>query len=414
MSDLIGAEQLYYRKGFGLKGEVADELAEAYHSDLVNRVVEAGHRLEVGGMTIRLAREFGNCYGVDRAVQYAYETRRRFADRRIFLTGELIHNPHVNREMLAKGIGFLTGHYAGETTYESLTAEDVVILPAFGAPTDVMHRLKESGCVLVDTTCGSVLLVWKTVERFAKDGFTAIIHGKYAHEETRATASRALEYPDGAYLIVRDLAETELVTDFIRRGVGDAGGGETGRPDARDLTERFRKAISPGFDFERHLDRVGIANQTTMLMRETEAVAEEFRKVMIDRHGEAQIADHFRALDTICSATQERQDAVEDLLADPPDLMIVLGGYNSSNTNNLARICARAVPTYHIDDSSCIEGPDAIRHKPVDATAETRVEGWLPDGPLEIGLTAGASTPNIKVGETIERLAGCRGLVVPA
>jgi 4-hydroxy-3-methylbut-2-enyl diphosphate reductase len=399
VSDLIGEQQLYYRKGFGLKGEVSEELERAYHSDLVNRVVEGGHVLVVGDLTVRLAKEFGNCYGVDRAVQYAYETRRRFPDRRVFLTGELIHNPHVNREMLSMGIGFLTGRYRDEVSYEDLTAADVVILPAFGAPTEIMRQLKEIGCVLVDTTCGSVLLVWKTVERFARDGFTAIIHGKYYHEETRATASRALEQERGAYLIVRDLEETALVTDYIRHG-GDEGA----------LAERFSQATSPGFDFGRDLERVGVANQTTMLMRETEAVEEEFRRAMAERHGEAAIDDHFRALDTICSATQERQDAVLELLADPPDLMIVLGGYNSSNTNNLARICEQAVPSYHIDDSSCVEGPDRIRHKPVSSDHEVVTAGWLPDGPVVIGLTAGASTPNNKVGQTIERLFACRGL----
>jgi 4-hydroxy-3-methylbut-2-enyl diphosphate reductase len=367
MTELIGEEQLYYRKGFGLKQEVAGDLAHAYHSNLVERIVAAGHRLDVEDMTIRLAQEFGNCYGVDRAVQYAYETRQRFPNRRLFLTGELI-----------------------------------VLLPAFGAPTDIMRRLRDIGCVLVDTTCGSVLLVWKTVERFAQDGYTAIIHGKYYHEETQATASRALEYPDGGYLVVRDLEEAGLVTDFIRQG-----------GDASALLEKFANATSPGFDFDVDLERVGIANQTTMLMRETEAVAEMFRSAMIDRHGEAALDDHYRALDTICSATQERQDAVQELLLTPPQLMIVLGGYNSSNTNNLTQICQAVVPTYHIDDSSCIEGPNSIRHKPVDQDDEIRTVEWLTPGPIEIGMTAGASTPNNKVGETIERLLACRGQTMP-
>jgi len=400
MSDLIGEDQLYYRKGLGLKGEVADELSTAYHSDLVDRVVEAGFELRERDLTIRLAREFGNCYGVDRAVQYAYEARRRFPERRIFLTGELIHNPHVNREMLAMGIGFLTGRYAEDVSFDELRPEDVVLLPAFGAPTAVMRRLKETGCVLVDTTCGSVLLVWKTVERFSREGFTAIIHGKYYHEETRATASRAMESPGGAYLVVRDLDETALVTDFIRHG-----------GDAAALAERFRQATSPGFDFTRHLTRVGVANQTTMLMRETEAVAEEFRRAMVERYGPDHLDEHVRTLDTICSATQERQDAVEELLRDPPHLMIVLGGYN---TNNLARICERVCPTFHIDDPKCVEGPDRIRHKPLGAEDEVETRGWLPEGPVEIGLTSGASTPNNKTGQTIERLLACRGIAVPA
>jgi 4-hydroxy-3-methylbut-2-enyl diphosphate reductase len=409
MNQLIGVEQLYYRKGFGLKSEVEADLRRAYHSDLVDRVVGAGYIITVGEMTIRLAREFGNCYGVDRAVQYAYETRRRFPERRIFLTGELIHNPHVNRELVEMGIGFLEGSYADGTTIDTLTPEDVVLLPAFGAPTEVMRGLGGKGCVLVDTTCGSVLLVWKTVERFAREGFTSIIHGKWYHEETRATASRALG-AGGAYLVVRDLAETALVTDFIRRGVDGTGALPE---DIESLMERFRDAMSPGFDWQRDLVRVGVANQTTMLMRETEAVAEEFRQAMIARYGEAHVAEHVRVLDTICSATQERQDAVEDLLRDPPDTMIVLGGYNSSNTNNLARICERVVPTYHIDDPSCIEDAEAIRHKPLGRDDEVVTRSWLPKGAVAIGLTAGASTPNNKTGETIERIFGCRELTVP-
>jgi len=257
--------------------------------------------------------------------------------------------------------------------------------------------------VLVDTTCGSVLLVWKTVERFAREGFTSIIHGKWYHEETQATASRALE-AGGAYLVVRDLDETAFVTRFIREG-----------GDAVALAERFSNAMSPGFDWGRDLVRVGVANQTTMLMRETEAVAEELRKAMADRYGEDHAAEHVRTLDTICSATQERQDAVEELLRDPPDVMIVLGGYNSSNTNNLARICERVVPaTFHIDDPSCMEGPEAIRHKPLGRDDEITTRDWLPAGSVEIGLTAGASTPNNKTGETIERLLACRGLAIPA
>ncbi len=403
MSELIGVDQLYYRKGFGLKSEVESELRRAYHSDLVDRVVQGGHTMSVDGVTIRLAREFGNCYGVDRAVQYAYETRKRFPDRRIFLTGELIHNPHVNRELLDMGVGFLEGSYAGETTIDTLVPEDVVLLPAFGAPTDIMRRLGEKGCVLVDTTCGSVLLVWKTVEKFARDGFTSVIHGKWYHEETRATASRALE-AGGAYLVVRDLDETALVTRFVREG-----------GDVAALEEKFRNAMSPGFGWDRDLKRVGVANQTTMLMRETEEVAEELRKAMADRYGAEHAAEHVRVLDTICSATQERQDAVEDLLQDPPDIMIVLGGYNSSNTNNLARICERLVPaTYHIDDPSCLESGAAIRHKPFGVDDEIVTRDWLPEGPVDVGLTAGASTPNNKTGETIERLLACRGLAVPA
>jgi 4-hydroxy-3-methylbut-2-enyl diphosphate reductase len=390
---------LIFRKGLELKEAVAADLQRDYHSTVVDRIREDGFVYRSGRLTLHLAREFGFCYGVDRAVDYAYQTQKRFADRRVFLTGEIIHNPHVNAKLRSAGIRFLTDD--GESTAQ-LTAEDVVILPAFGVTVSALATFVAIGCTLVDTTCGSVLNVWKNVAKYAKDGYTAVIHGKVHHEETQATASQALKYPRGRYLVVRDKDEAALVCAYIRHG---------GDPAA--LLQRFRVATSPGFDPELDLVRIGLANQTTMLMSESLEIGEMFRQAMIARHGAETLDDHYRAFDTICSATQERQDAVVVLLQEQPlDLAVVVGGYNSSNTCNLANICAERVPTFHISDPEGLLSATAIRHRPVTPpgaarrpVSEITTEGWLPPtGPVRLALTAGASTPNNIVGQVVLRL----------
>jgi len=382
---------LIFRKGLDLKHEVAGVLAESYHSDFVDAVKADGYRYASGRLTVHLAREFGFCYGVDRAVDYAYQARRRFPDRTVYLTGEIIHNPHVNDELRAQGIRFLSD--AGESV-SMLTADEVVILPAFGVTIELLMNLQERGCTLVDTTCGSVLNVWKNVKRYADEGFTSIIHGKYRHEETRATASQARHAGGGQYLVVLDRDEAAIVCNHIRSG---------GSRDA--FLARFEHAASPGFDPNADLQRIGCANQTTMLSSESLEIGEMFRAAMRERHGEEELPRRFRAFDTICSATQDRQDAVIALLAaQPVDLMIVIGGLNSSNTCNLARICADRVPTYHIADPTGLTSPDAIRHKPVGRSEEVRTPGWLPGGHVTIGVTSGASTPDNLVGAAIQRL----------
>ena len=395
-------EQTYFRKGFGLKGEIQGALTDDYHSAVVDEVRSRGYSLTVQDITIRLAQEFGFCYGVDRAVEYAYETRVKFPDKRIFLVGEIIHNPHVNAKLTDMGIAILSRSAAGEFDFGPVTADDAVILPAFGVTREDFERLRSSGAVLVDTTCGSVLNVWKRVESYARDGFTAVIHGKYQHEETKATASQVSQYPGGRYLVVRDMAEARLVCEYIQREEG-------GEP----LRQRFAAAASPGFDPARDLVRVGIANQTTMLSSESLAIAAEIRRAIEARYGAAALAEHFRSFDTICSATQDRQDAVLRLLKDSVDVVVVVGGYNSSNTNHLAALCAERVPTYHIQDAGCIvPETGTIHHKPVGAQQEVAAPGWLSPGPHVVGITAGASTPNNKVGETITRIFATRGIGV--
>ncbi len=383
---------LIFRKGLDLKEAVAGQLAESYHSSLVGRVKEDGYRFASGRLTVHLAREFGFCYGVDRAVDYAYQARTRFPDRTVFLTGEIIHNPHVNDKLRALGIRFLSD--PGENL-DRLVADDVVILPAFGVTIALLADLSARGVTMVDTTCGSVLNVWKNVRRYAQDGLTSIIHGKYWHEETQATASQARALPGGRYLVVYDKAEAGLVCDFIR-GTGDSAA----------LLATFRDAASPGFDPEVDLAHVGLANQTTMLMSESLEIGDMFRDAMRDRYGETELASRYRAFDTICSATQDRQDAVIQLLAaEPLELMVVIGGYNSSNTCNLAHICAEKVPTFHIAEPQCLVSPGEVRHKPVGRKEEVTASGWLPSsGAVRIGLTSGASTPDNLVEQVIQRL----------
>jgi 4-hydroxy-3-methylbut-2-enyl diphosphate reductase len=393
-------ESTYYRRGFGLKAEIEGQLTTDYHSSVVELLRARQYRLDVGPLSFRLAREFGFCYGVDRAVDYAYETRLKFPDRRLYLVGEIIHNPHVNQKLRDMGVRFLVRGEDASFDFSSIGAQDVVILPAFGVTMGDFERLRGIGCVLVDTTCGSVLNVWKRVESYARDGYTAVIHGKHYHEETKATASQVMKYDGGRYLVVLNMTEARIVCDFIEQG-----------GDVAALAARFAKAVSPGFDFERDLQRVGIANQTTMLSGESLAIAEEFRRSMERRYGADAIPDHFRSFDTICSATQERQDAVLALIQEPLDVMVVVGGYNSSNTCHLAALVqSNGVRTFHIEDAEGVDpSSGTIRHQPIGAKGEATTADWLGDGRV-IGITAGASTPNNKVGETIARICALAGV----
>ena len=395
-------DDTYFRKGFGLKTEVADTLDADYSGRLVDVLRERGFALTAGDTTVRLAREFGFCYGVERAVEYAYQARAKFPDRRVVMVGEIIHNPHVNANLRAMGVEILMpGPGVGGFDYSRVTPADVVIIPAFGVTMRDFETLRGIGCVIVDTTCGSVLNVWKRVDTYARDGFTALIHGKHYHEETRATASQVRRHAGGAFLIVRDMAEAQLVCEYIEgRGARDP------------FLARFAHAASPEFDPDVHLRRIGVANQTTMLASESLAIAAAVGDAMERAHGPAYRATNFRSFDTICSATQERQDAVKELLEQPLDAMLVVGGYNSSNTMSLAAICTARVPTYHVEDAMCLD-PDrgVVRHKPIGTTSEVETVGWLDmPGPVQVGITAGASTPNNKIGDAVARIFATRGI----
>ena len=396
----------YFRKGFGLKADVLDDLSGDYNGMLVDALRDQDYTLVVDDVTIRLAKEFGFCYGVERAVEYAYQTRRKFPDRHLVLVGEIIHNPHVNAKLRDMGIEILEPNDAGLFDFSVIGAEDVVILPAFGVTIAAFQSLRAIGCVMVDTTCGSVLNVWKRVDAYARDGYTALIHGKHHHEETRATASQVMKHPGGQYLVVRHMEEARIVTEYIES-----------RGSRADFVARFANAASPGFDPDVHLERIGVANQTTMLAKESLAIGEEVGQAIARARGAEARAANFRTFDTICSATQERQDAVLDLLEEPLDAMVVIGGFNSSNTISLAMLCADRVPTYHIEDSSGIDPAAlAIHYRlPEVKHVEATLPDWLrAEGPLRIGITAGASTPNNKIGDTVARILATRGLVFPA
>jgi 4-hydroxy-3-methylbut-2-enyl diphosphate reductase len=366
-------DDTYYRRGLGLKAHVKPLLEDAYGSALVRAIKAAGYELSVGRFTFRMAHSLGFCYGVDRAVEYAYETCAKFPDRRIFLVGEIIHNPVVNQQLRESGVTFLFPDSEGRFDFETVTEEDVVLI---------------------------VLHVWKRVEGYARDGYTAVIHGKHFHEETRATSSQVLRHPGGRYLILRDMEEAELLCGFVQ-----------GEVSVDVFRERFGHRSSDGFDPELDLQRIGVANQTTMLASESLAIAARLGETMAERYGHDELSRRFRSFDTICSATQDRQDAVQDLMEDPPDLMIVVGGYNSSNTNHLASLCSRATRTFHIEAAKCID-PErgTISHK-VPGTQEIREEEtWLPAGRIVIGLTAGASTPDSLIGDTTENVLRSDGL----
>lgn len=407
--------ETYYRKGLGLKAEVQDDIAADYTGWVVDILRERDFTLTVGDVTVRLAREFGFCYGVERAVEYAYQARKKFPDRRIFLVGEIIHNPHVNDRLVQMGINILQPvkelPSGARFDYAGIGPSDVVVLPAFGVTIRDFEALRAIGCVMVDTTCGSVLNVWKRVESYAQDAFTALIHGKAAHEETRATASQVRRFEGGHYLVVRDMDEARLVCDYV----AGLGAGAIPEPVQAAFAARLGSAGSPGFDPAVHLRRIGVANQTTMLARESLAIAAEVGKAMAEAFGAAYASENFRTFDTICSATQDRQDAVLELLKEPLDAMIVVGGFNSSNTISLSMLCAERVPTYHVEDAASIDPATGRVHyrRAGKHHHEETAAGWLPaTGPVRVGVTAGASTPNNRIGEAVTRIFATRGIAL--
>lgn len=380
---------------------VQEQVERHYHSSLVERIRAAGSVLVTGGTTILLARQFGFCYGVERAIDLAYAARKVFPEARLFLIGEIIHNPEVNAQIAALGIRNLLD-VSGRPHVEDLGPEDVVIVPAFGATVSLVEEIKRHGCRIVDTTCGDVMSVWKRVRQNATEEVTSIIHGKASHEETLATASRALGKGNGRYLIVLDLREAGRVRDFL-----------AGAMTREEFLREFEGRFSEGFDPDLHLRRIGVANQTTMLREETEAVQRLLREALIARDGSDV---NFRLFDTICGATQERQDALKELLAAPLDLLLVVGGYNSSNTTHLAEMGEQKVPTYFIRNQECLESPEVIRHFDLHAKSEMTTEAaWLPETgrAARIGITAGASCPNNLIEEVILRVLSLRGEQLP-
>jgi len=377
---------------------VQAQVESHYRSEIVEKLRSSGGTLTRHGVTIKLAKQFGFCYGVERAIDLAYAAAKVFKDRQLFILGEIIHNPEVNDQIRALGIKNLIGKNK-EAEVENLTAEDVVIVPAFGTEVSTQTKIKEIGCQIVDTTCGDVMSVWKRVRQNANDDVTSIIHGKAAHEETKATASRATQNGKGHYLVVLTLEDTDYVCDYIRHGGNKVA-----------FLEKFNGAHSEGFDPELHLRRVGVANQTTMMRGETEEVQRRVSAAIKDRDGMERSQESFRFFDTICGATQERQDALRDMLLEPLDLLLVVGGYNSSNTSHLAEMGEAKLPTYFIRNASRLESRDSIVHYSSHEKCEVSTGNWLPHEPVVIGITAGASCPNNLIEDTIIRVFSLHGI----
>jgi 4-hydroxy-3-methylbut-2-enyl diphosphate reductase len=377
---------------------VQEQVESHYRSDIVDKIRRNGGILSVGDITVRLAKQFGFCYGVERAIDLAYAARKVFKDRRLFILGEIIHNPEVNEQISSLGIKNLMGRNK-QAEIADLQPEDVVIVPAFGTEVSTLQQIKERGCQIVDTTCGDVMSVWKRVRKYASESATSIIHGKAEHEETKATSSRALGDGKGHYLVVLTLAETDYVCDYIRHG-----------GNKQEFLEKFRNAHSPGFDPDLHLRTVGVANQTTMLRGETEEVQRRIRQAIIDRDGPEGASTNFRFFDTICGATQERQDALRELLDVKMNLLLVVGGYNSSNTSHLAEMGEEKLPTFFVRNASRLLSPSEILHYDLHQKQEVIAKNWLPQGRLVVGITAGASCPNNLIEETLIRLFELRGI----
>ena len=359
--------------------QVKAQVMAHYRSDLVDRLRAKGEvTCSKGEITIKLAKEFGFCYGVERCIDLAYAALKVFPDRNLYILGEIIHNPEVNDQIRDMGIRFLSGPNK-VADIDDLTQDDVVIIPAFGTEVSIHEKLKSKGCQFVDTTCGDVMSVWKRVRTYAKEEVTSIIHGKASHEETRATISQATA-KGGHYLVIRDLDETNLVCSYIREG-----------GDKNLFLEEFADRYSRDFNPDIHLQIVGVANQTTMMRGETEEVQRRIKSAIEQRYGSENINAHFRFFDTICGATQDRQDALAEMLQKPMDLLLVIGGYNSSNTSHLAEMGEPVLPTYFIKNAREINGAEIIQHWNQHTNEVEETRNWLPKKPITIVVTAGAS-----------------------
>lgn len=384
----LHSSEQYHRKGFGRSQEVTQSLRFEYQSNLIQQIRENGYSLQVDNVTIKLAETFGFCWGVERAIALAYETRQQFPNERIWITNEIIHNPLVNQKLREMKVEFIPVKENGHKDFSVVVEEDVVILPAFGASLQEMQLLNEKGCIIIDTTCPWVSKVWNSVEKHKKRKYTSIIHGKYKHEETVATSS----YAD-KYLVVLNLQQAEYVCDYILNG-----------GDREEFLANFAGTYSPGFDPDTDLEKIGIANQTTMLKGETEQIGKLFERTLMRKYGPSDINNHFLSFNTICDATQERQDAMFKLVEEKLDLMLVVGGFNSSNTTHLQEISLQeGIPSYHIDGAQCIGPGNRIKHKKLHSSLEV-VEDWLPTGSIVVGITSGASTPDKVVADAIQKI----------
>lgn len=377
--------------------DMSSTISGVYESSLVQEIRQSNYRIKRGDVSVVLAESFGFCWGVERSVAMAYQTREHFPNERIWITNEIIHNPSVNAHLAAMNVHFIEVQN-DQKDFSGVGQGDVVILPAFGASVEEMKYLNDLGCHIIDTTCPWVSKVWNSVEKHKQAEHTSIIHGKYKHEETVATISFA-----GTYLVVLNLDEAQYVADYILKG-----------GDREAFLAKFKNAYSEGFDPDRDLDCVGVANQTTMMKGETEQIGKLFERTMLQKFGPAELNQHFMAFNTICDATEERQDAMFKLVDEKLDLLVVIGGFNSSNTTHLQEIAMeKGLVSFHIDSGERIHPDGRLEHKPLGEAIET-VTDWLPQGEITIGITSGASTPDKVVEDVLERIFALKGAVAVA
>lgn len=359
-------------------------------SGLVAQMRENNNMWQEGEVTVKLAKAYGYCWGVERTIRMAYEARQSFPEKKIFITNEIIHNPEVNQRMREMDMEIIEDASGKGKDFSGIDSGDVVIFPAFGATLQELSYFKDKGVQMVDTTCPWVSKVWNSVDTHTKKQYTSIIHGKYSHEETIATASFATKY-----LIVKDIAEAQYVCDYVLNG-----------GDKEAFLKKFSKAISANFDPDADLQCVGLANQTTMLKGDTEQIGKMLEKTMMTKYGPAELAKHFLLMDTICDATQERQDALYEITDDKSiDFMIVVGGFNSSNTSHLQEIGEhKGFKSFWVDSAARIDvDANRVMHK-TSYGELVETNDWLPKGPIKIGVTSGASTPDKGVEEVLDKV----------
>lgn len=391
------------------------EIPSFYRSSIISTVKNArrtqDHRkkdltpsiLDFGGVRFKIARHFGFCFGVENAIEIAFRALEENPDKRIYLLSEMIHNPTVNRDLIDRGVRFILSPDGTQLIpFEELRPEDIVIVPAFGTTVELFEKLKGIGInpEIYNATCPFVEKVWNRSSQLGGQGFTVIIHGKHYHEETRATFSHARL--STASMVIRDMGEAKELARFIRN-----------EGDVSEFMKMFSGRLSEGFDPTIDLHRIGVVNQTTMLAYETQEISDFLRSVMEKTYGAEALGEHFAdTRDTLCYATAENQNAIHHLVETGGDLAIVVGGYNSSNTSHLAKICKKSLPTYYVQDAEEILSHEEIRHMDLDSMTVVTSSGWLPkkQGAVEILMSAGASSPDALVDQVILRLVDLLGV----
>lgn len=392
------------------------EIPEFYRSPIISTIKSARRTidqrkkdltptiLKVGKVTFKIARHFGFCYGVENAIEIAFRAIAENPGKRIFLLSEMIHNPSVNSDLKERGVDFLMSTDGKELIdFDSLTSDDIVIVPAFGTTLELLARLEGRGLnpYTYNTTCPFVEKVWNRAGQLGDQGYSIVIHGKHYHEETRATFSHARKTAPS--VVIRNMEEALRLGKYIS---GDA--------KSDNFKEEFQGRYSEGFNPVVDLERIGVVNQTTMLAGETQEIAEYIKGIMAARYGEDRLRHHFAdTRDTLCYATQENQNAIHSLVREGGDFAVVIGGYNSSNTSHLAKICSRALPTYYVQDAGELLSKQEVRHMDLDSMQLKISTNWLPSGGSEVVclISAGASSPDSLVDAVILRLADLYGVI---